>query len=170
MGEYAWGPAFEQLVNSAAINEHEWCYPENSEPVTAYGLAAHCSATGGEYDCSADEGAASTLYLPSHLVVRGCRLTWTGDGADYVDANSRMAAFDPSAHEPGPNALLLRSDLLDDFLKENKLELCWAVAGEKQSMGTMGQPYGWFQFQGAYVLRGGKPKGRSDWFHHAPPI
>ena len=79
-------------------------------------------------------------------------------------------AFDPSAHEPGPNALLLRLDLLETYLSENDLELCWAVTGEKQSMGTTGQPYGWLQFHGAYVLRGGKPEGRSDWFHHAPPI
>ena len=169
LGEYAWGPAFDQLVNSAAINEHEWRYPEDSEPVAAFGLAVHCSTTGGEYDCSSDEGAASTLYLPSHLVVRSCRLTWTGTGADYVDDNSTKAAFDPSAYEPGPNALLLRFDLLNDFLKENQLELSWAVTGEKQSMGTTGQPYGWLQFQGAYVLRGGQPVGRSNWFHNPPP-
>ncbi len=169
LGEYAWGPAFEQLVNSEAINEHEWCYPKDSEPAIAYGLAAHCSTTGGEYDCSADENAASTLYLPSHLVVRGCRLTWTGIGADYVDDNSMKAAFDPSAHEPGPNALLLRLDLLERYLSENDLELCWAVTGEKQSMGTTGQPYGWLQFQGAYVLRGGKPEGKSKWLHNPQP-
>ena len=103
----------------------------------AYGLAAHCSTSGGEYDCSADEDAISTLYLPSHLVVRGCRLTWTGVGADYVDASSKMAAFDPSAHQRGPNALLLRLDLLERYLSEHDLEMCWAVTGEKQSMGTI---------------------------------
>ena len=170
LGEYAWAPAFEQSGNPEAINAHEWCHPSGSEPSVAYGLAAHCTTAGSEYDCSADEDSATTLYLPSHLVVRGCRLTWTGIGADYVDDNSAKAAFDPSAYEPGPNALLLRLDLLETYLSENDLELCWAVTGEKQSMGTTGQPYGWLQFHGAYVLRGGKPEGRSDWFHHAPPI
>ena len=170
LGEYAWAPAFEQSGNPEAINAHEWCHPSGSEPSVAYGLAAHCTTAGSEYDCSADEDSATTLYLPSHLVVRGCRLTWTGIGADYVDDNSMRVAFDPSAHEPGPNALLLRLDLLETYLSENDLELCWAVTGEKQSMGTTGQPYGWLQFHGAYVLRDGKPEGRSDWFHHAPPI
>ena len=170
LGEYAWAPAFEQSGTPEAINAHEWCHPSGSEPSVAYGLAAHCTTAGSEYDCSADEDSATTLYLPSHLVVRGCRLTWTGIGADYVDDNSMRVAFDPSAHEPGPNALLLRLDLLETYLSENDLELCWAVTGEKQSMGTTGQPYGWLQFHGAYVLRGGKPEGRSDWLHHAPPI
>ena len=98
----------------------------------------------------------------------GCRLTWTGVGADYVDASSEMAAFDPSAHQPGPNALLLRLDLLERYLSEHNLEMCWAVTGEKQSTGTFGQPYGWLQFQGAYVLRNGNPIGKSKWLHNSP--
>ena len=169
LGEYAWGPAFEEIVNSIPINEHEWRYPPDSEPTTAYGLAADCSTAGSEYDCSVDEDTAPTLRLPSHLFVRGCQLTWTGVGADYVDANSRMAAFDPSAHELGPNALLLRLDLLEQFLSDNDLELCWAITGEKQSTGTHGQPYGWLHFQGAYVLRGGEPEGQWNWLYHPSP-
>lgn len=168
LGEYAWGPAFDQLTHAGRPNEHEWCHPPGSDSTIAYGLAAHCSTSGGEYDCSADEDAISTLYLPSHLVVRGCRLTWTGVGADYVDASSRIAAFDPSAHEPGPNALLLRLDLLEKYLSEHDLEMCWAVTGEKQSVGAFGQPYGWLQFQGAYVLRDGNLEGRSHWVHNRP--
>ena len=161
LGEYAWSLAFDQLTNSGRLNQHEWCYPPGSDSTMAYGLAAHCSTAGSEYDCSADEDAISTLYLPSHLVVGGCRLTWTGVGADYVDASSKMAAFDPSAHEPGSNALLLRLDLLERYLSEHDFEMCWAVTGEKQSTGTFGQPYGWLQFQGAYVLRDGNPVGKS---------
>ena len=139
LGEYAWSLAFDQLTNSGRLNQHEWCYPPGSDSTMAYGLAAHCSTAGSEYDCSADEDAISTLYLPSHLVVGGCRLTWTGVGADYVDASSKMAAFDPSAHEPGSNALLLRLDLLERYLSEHDFEMCWAVTGEKQSTGTFGQ-------------------------------
>ena len=169
LGEYAWGPAFDQLTNSGRLNEHEWCHPPGSDSTMAYCLAAHCSTSGGEYDCSADEDAISTLYLPSHLVVRGCRLTWTGVGADYVDASSKMAAFDPSAQQQGPNALLLRLDLLERYLSERDLEMCWAVTGEKQSTGTFGQPYGWLKFRGAYVLRNGNPVGKSQSLHIRPP-
>lgn len=168
LGEYPWAPAFEQLRDSGAINEYEWCYPPGAEPTTAYKLAANCSTGGSEYDCSVDEDAISTLNLPSHLVVLGCQLTWTGIGADYLDQSSRLAAFDPSTHEPGPDALLLRLDLLERYLSEHDLELCWAVTGEKQSMGTSGQPHGWLQFQGAYVLRDGKPVGKSTCSHNRP--
>ena len=168
LGEYAWSPAFDHLTNSAGLNKHQWGHPPGSESTMAYGLAAHCSTAGSEYDCSADEDAISTLYLPSHLVVQGYRLTWTGVGADYVDASSKLVAYDPSAHEPGPNALLLRLDLLERYLAEHDLEMCWAINGEKQSMGTHGQPYGWLQFQGAYVLRDGNPVGKSKWVHNRP--
>ena len=168
LGEYAWSPAFDHLTNSVRLNEHQWCHPPGSESTMAYGLAAHCSTAGSEYDCSADEDAISTLYLPSHLVVQRYRLTWTGTGADYVDARSKLAAYDPSAHEPGPNALLLRLDLLEMYLAEHDLEMCWAINGEKQSMGTHGQPYGWLQFRGAYILRDGNPVGKSKWVHNRP--
>lgn len=168
LGEYAWSPAFDHMTSSARLNEHEWRHTLGSEPTIAYGLAAHCSTAGSEYDCSAAEDAISTLYLPSHLVVQGCRLTWTGVGADYVDSSSRVAAYDPSAHEPGPNALLLRLDLIQRYLADHEMEMCWAVNGEKQSMGTHGQPYGWLQFHGAYVLRDGNPVGESKWVHNPP--
>ena len=168
LGEYPWAPAFKESGNSGAINEHEWCYPPGSDPTTAYKLAANCSTVGSQYDCSIDEDAISTLNLPSHLVVLGCQLTWTGIGADFLDPSSTIAAFDPSTHEPGPDALLLRLDLLERYLSEYDLELCWAVTGEKQSTGTFGQPYGWLQFQGAYVLRDGKPVGKSTCFHNHP--
>ena len=70
LGEYAWSPAFDYLTSSRRLNEHEWCHPPGSNSTVAYGLAAHCSTSGGEYDCSADEDAISTLNLPSHLVLQ----------------------------------------------------------------------------------------------------
>ena len=89
-------------------------------------------------------------------------MTWTGIAADHVDDRTKIAAFDPSAHEPGPGALLLRSDLLDHYLIEHELDLCWAIIGEKQTIGTTGQPYGWLKFQGAYVYRDGTAIGQTN--------
>jgi hypothetical protein len=66
------------------------------------------------FDCSIDE--SYTLRLPTSELVAGLRLGWSGNGADYLDAAGQLAAFDPTTHTNGPNALLLREDLLKEFL------------------------------------------------------
>lgn len=169
IGEYAWGAAFLHSAEEAAANIREWCYPPGSEPNIAYTLTATHSTSGSEYDCSAHDDTSGTFYLPDHRFVLGCRLHWTGHAADYSDSCRELAAYDPSAHEDGPSALLIRADIFEKYLSENGLELCWVVTGEKQTMGTTGQPYGWLQFHGAYVYRDGQPVGKAGSNYNEPP-
>ncbi len=158
LGEHGWSPASSQQAKEVEDDVKEWEYPHGSAPAVARMIAVtHLTETGG-YDCSIDN--SREVYLPSQSIIDGCRLHWTGVGADYADENGAIAAFDPAVHENGPNALLLRTDLLERYLSEHNLELCWAVTGEKQTTGTVGQPHGWLRLQGAYVYRDGRPIGR----------
>ena len=161
-GEYGWSPGFHRATDGQPIGTIEWCFPTGSDPTSAHRVAASCSTTANGYDCSTDEDVGPSYYLPSYSIVRDCNMTWTGIAADHVDDRTKIAAFDPSAHEPGPGALLLRSDLLGHYLIEHELDLCWAIIGEKQTIGTTGQPYGWLKFQGAYVYRDGTAIGQSN--------
>ena len=161
-GEYGWSPGFQRATDGQSLGTIEWCFPTGSEPASAYRVAASCSTTANGYDCSTDEDVGPSYYLPSYSIIRDCTLSWTGIAADYVDERTKLAALDPSAHEPGPSALLLRSDILDHYLIEHELELCWAIIGEKQTIGTTGQPYGWLKFQGAYVYRDGTTIGKTN--------
>ena len=163
------GLAFLHSAEEAAANIREWCYPPGSEPNIAYTLTATHSTSGSEYDCSAHDDTSGAFYLPDHRFVLGCRLHWTGHAADYSDSCRELAAYDPSAHEDGPSALLIRADIFEKYLSENGLELCWVVTGEKQTMGTTGQPYGWLQFHGAYVYRDGQPVGKAGSNYNEPP-
>ena len=153
-GEYGWSPGFHRATDGQPIGTIEWCFPTGSDPTSAHRVAASCSTTANGYDCSTDEDVGPSYYLPSYSIVRDCNMTWTGIAADHVDDRTKIAAFDPSAHEPGPGALLLRSDLLDHYLIEHELDLCWAIIGEKQTIGTTGQPYGWLKFQGRVRVSG----------------
>ena len=73
-------------------------------------------------------------------------------GADFVDQSGNLAAFDPTAHEYGPAGLLLREDLLGDYLEREGLALIWAVNGDKLTA-PPGRDWRWdgfLHFSGAY--------------------
>lgn len=109
-----------------------------------------------------------TLYLPTQAIIKDCRLSWTGTDARYVDPNGTLSAYNPSECETDASALLIRADILEEYADSRNLVLCWAIIGEKQTLGTLGQPYGWLSMQGAYALRDGKPIGEQAWAHNPP--
>ena len=81
------------------------------------------SSKRGGLDCSIDEGFA--LRLPSRELVAGLGLYWTGRGAEYVDDSGRLIAFDPTANEGGPDALLV----------EQVLRTCCLLPRSSESVG-----------------------------------
>jgi hypothetical protein len=96
--------------------------------------------------------------------VSGLDLRWSGTNADFVDKDGRLAALDPTACAAGPSALLVRKDLLDEYLAREDLAICWAVIGEKRVIGPDVHPrfYASLELSGAYVLRDDGPTGFSN--------
>ena len=160
LGEHSWSPASDQQAKEQGEEPRQWCFPPESDPRPAQLPVATHSTSGNGYDCSAEVDPVE-VCLPDRVITEGCELTWSGEGADYVDTGSRLAAYDPSTHEPGPSALLIRSDVLENYLSDHDLELCWAVIGEKQTIGSVGQPYGWLDVRGAFTYRNERPDGES---------
>ena len=160
LGEHGWRqlPTLQQEAEEQNLNE--WQYPKGSAASEAQALVSTCLTGSGEYDCSSDEEGGIRLYLPSPSIVQACQLRWSGDKADFLDGNDEVAVLDPSAHEAGPNALLIRADTLERYMDAKGLDLCWAVIGEKQTIGTTGQPYGWLNIFGAYVYQDDKLAGK----------
>ena len=78
-----------------------------------------------------------------------------------MDENGELAAFDPTAHGDGPSALLLREELLKEYLKDKGLALCWTVIGEKWGVGgdTGAEYRGYATMSGAYSYAGEKLEG-----------
>ena len=163
-GEHGWGASLEsQEVGYREYTEY-WCYPPNCDPVVAYPITTNVR----DYDFSVERDDSRILYLPTHAIIRDCHLSWTGTGSCYVDSNGNLAAYNPSEYETGASALLIRADILEEYATSHNLALCWGVLGEKQTLATFGQPYGWLNMQGAYALRDGKLIGKQGWKHNPP--
>ena len=168
VGEHGWGPVPEQEEVGYREYTEQWRYPPGSDPVVAYPITTTASTAISDYDCSVERDETRTLYLPTHAIIRDCRLTWTGTGARYVDPNGYLAAYNPSEFETDASALLIRADILEEYAASRNLVLCWAVIGEKRTISAFGQPYGWLSMQGAYALMDGKPVGEQAWAHNPP--
>lgn len=151
LGEHGWStasPYFQQPY----FGDEGWTQPTHGCPVKVRAVAFEYLREASGFDCSVDK--SYVLRLPASDLVTGLGLRWNGNSADYFDAAGRLAAFDPTAQADGPSALLLREDLLKEFLAREKLTICWAVVGEKRVLGAGFGPahHASLRMSGAYML------------------
>ncbi len=167
LGEYGWSPAYRHL-NAPYYGGGDWPRPSGC-PVAVQPLACKYFVEASS-DFAVDEGF--TLHLPHPEFVDWAEVKWLGKGADYRDWQGKVGAFDPTAHEAGPAALLLREDLLDTFLSKNGLVLCWTISGEKlvSLKGWRPNDVGYTVIAGAYRYSAGEPKGFLNFEHVRPSI
>jgi hypothetical protein len=159
LGEHAWAPA-SRYFQKLYYGDDGWTQPSHGCPVRVRTVALEYLREASGFDCSVDE--SFTLHLPVSDLVTGLGIRWSGRGADFVDAADRVAAQDPTVHADGPSALLLREDLVKEFLAREKLTICWTVLGEKRvlSPGFGTGPYHpALIMTGAYVLSEGRAIG-----------
>ena len=158
-GEYAWAPAFRYFSRHPDYNLNGWVQPSHGCPVTVRPATLSCSCKPSDFDCSLEEDYA--LQVPHCDLLERLELTWTGRGADFVDRESNLAVFDPTAHEDGPTALLARDDLVRRYLNESDMALCWTVLGEKRIIGREASRnyQGALHISGAYTLGEDGPDG-----------
>ena len=167
-GEYAWSPAFDYFNRHPDYDLNGWIRPNHGCPVTVRPASLRCSCKPSDFDCSLKEDY--DLQVPHWDLLERLGLKWTGRGADFVDDGSNLAVFDPTAHEEGPTALLVRDDIVRDYLKTSDMALCWTVLGEKRviigreaSRGYQGT----LHISGAYTLGDDGPDGFLR-FHRDP--
>ncbi|MFI5399150.1 MAG: AVAST type 2 anti-phage system protein Avs2 [Candidatus Binatia bacterium] len=158
LGEQGWSPA-SRYFQQPYFGGDGWIQPSHGCPVSLRTSAFEYLREGNGLDCSVDE--SYTLRLPASELVTGQGLRWSGNSADYLDPTGRRAAFDPTAHADGPSALLLREDVLKQFLAREKLTICWAVLGEKRVLGPSLAPsyHARIRMSGAYKLSDRGPVG-----------
>jgi hypothetical protein len=153
LGEYVWSPAA-RFFECPYYGYDGWTQPGNDCPAKLCVASSEYFAESRGFDCSVDDGY--TLHLPSSELIRLLGLRWNGSGADYVDAEDRLSACDPSAHSMGPGVLLVRQDSLVRALQQEGLTICWAVTGQKQVLLPMRDEVGrvpTLRMSGAYVLK-----------------
>lgn len=168
LGEYGWSPAFKYSIGSYEAGAESLHFDRCPVPIRPIAFQYHAEI--GSFDCSVDD--SFSLRLPHYELVDRLKLRWTGRGTDYLDPRGVLASFDPTAHEDGPTALLLREDLLRDYLSQNDLALCWSILGEKRVLGGISRSIsryrGSLRVSGAYQYTDHGPRGFVR-FRHDPP-
>ena len=159
LGEHAWAPA-SRYFQQPYYGDDGWTQLTDGCPVRVRMVTCEYLGETGGFDCSIEE--SYTLHLPVIDLISGLGIRWSGRGADFVDGAGRVGAQDPTVHSEGPDAMLLRDDLLGEYLAREKLTMCWAVLGEKRviSPGLRSGPrHPWLRMSGAYVLSEGRAVG-----------
>ena len=152
LGEHGWAPA-SRYFQKPYFGDEGWTQPGHGCPVELRTCGVNYLREASGFDCSVNETYA--LRLPTSELVNGAGLRWSANGADLIDSVGHLAAFDPTAHAPGPSSLLLREDLMRDFLARAGLSICWAVLGEKRVTGPGlldAKYHASMRISGAYIL------------------
>jgi len=157
LGEYVWSPAWKHF-NHEYYGHEGWIRPDKGCPVNIRPAAFEYQQGSQGFDCSVESGF--TLHLPDQELVSALSISWSGQGADFRDANGVLATTDPSAHADGPACLLLRRDILDRMIAERGLTICWMLLGEKLAYmpGPMHRE-GAMHVSGACAFREGRIQG-----------
>ena len=128
LGEHGWSDAYRYFDRQYK----DWHTPEHGCPASVQAFGTEYNVEAG-FDCSIDEGYR--LNLPHYHFIDSMGLKWSGRGVAFQDCSGDVVALDPAACKGGPSALLIREDVLKDYLAKERLELCWVVLGEKLAIG-----------------------------------
>jgi len=160
LGEHAWSPASRYFQRSYYNRDDGWTQPGQDCPVKIRTMAVDYRGGSNGFDCSVD---SLSLCLPVPELIAGLGIKWSGSGADFLDSANQLATQVPTIHGEYPSsAFLLGEDLLKEYLKREKLTICWAILGEKRvnSPGYGCKPvHPRLRISGAYVFSESGPKG-----------
>jgi len=159
LGEHDWAPA-SRYFESEYFGAGGWVQPRNDCPVRVKVVATEYLSEDGGFDCSVDE--TFRLRLPISDLVAGLGLRWRGSGSELLDSRGRLVVQDPTVHEDGPSALLIRDDTLREYLRRENLTICWSVIGEKRVLPpstSRRAPRETLRLSGAFVLGADGPTG-----------
>ena len=169
LGEYGWASAFRSFSDS--YKKETGSYRANGVGIridARPSIADYVAETGG-YDGSLDE--SYIVRLPDAEMLKQLGADWSGQPGEFLDNSGFKAAFDPTTSENGPSSVLIREDLLRQYLEENNLAICWIVSGEKWIVG--GDPgltgRSRLLISGGYTLTDGGLKGDLKLEVNPPP-
>lgn len=109
------------------------------------------SSTGAKGLMEEDKSEANQTYnIPCRTIFKGLNLKYTSKDGDFVDSNNEIVVTNSS-----PKGVLIRKDILINFLKKNNLEIFWIVLAEKNAK-IDSDSYGDYKFgtfSGVYSLK-----------------
>lgn len=151
--EYYWSPAYKYFGKKSKSTSYDgnnaWRQFGDSQfkgvvPVQEF------SCGGGSYKAQNGHVVKPSQYLWQNMNLRQGKQT-----GECVNKDGELVCFDPSVGTDQPSSFLVRKDLLLEFLRQKKLNLCWTLLGEKQIFHrpALGNRFSISEFSGAYILR-----------------
>ena len=124
VGEHGWAPAADyRQVPLGAF--YEGARPSRNAPLRLEAIATKYPFRAAGRDESVS--AKAWLHLPIQQIMQTGGLRWSGQAADFLDPDGKIAALDPSAHTAGPSALLLREDFVRELMSQQGVGVVWTV-------------------------------------------
>lgn len=124
----------------------------NRPVVESFGKILH-STTGllweEEYDASKKE--VLSYNVPCGLLIKDMNLKQLKSDGFYYDIDNRLAAFDTQLTQ-NIGGVVIRKNLLIDFLRKNNKKLVWIVDLQKEIHETGSYISNYSKFEGVYVL------------------
>jgi len=151
IGEYGWAPAY-TYYQSKYLENNGWIQLGNKCPIKMLVAASRYASGCNGFDCSVEEN--ESLKMPAIEIVKDLGLKWSGNRAEFLDTSGNLAALDPTEDPEDPVCLMIREDLMIDYLAREDLTICWIINGEKRIYGahySMRHPP--LRIMGAYVLK-----------------
>lgn len=106
-----------------------------------------------EYDASKDE--ALCWSVPCAEIIESLGLEQKEYDGFYYDSNGNLAAFDTQLTQ-GSGGVVIRKNLLDEFLSKNEMDLIWIVQGGKEIHESDLHISRWSDWEALYEYDSGK--------------
>ncbi|MBL0741079.1 hypothetical protein [Chryseolinea lacunae] len=113
-----------------------------------------------EFDKSKE--SAISFYKPTAFLFENLGMKFSPNEGEFVDKNGALVCFDPSVNNPAIAGLVVRKDILMEYLDRNNLCLLWSIVGEKQIIGNYrgGDYSGRLNISGLFELKSGEVTGK----------
>jgi hypothetical protein len=113
-------------------------------------------------DSGRDYSLNSSLYfhMPAKELIQDMGLARLPGQWGSWEHEKKLVFFDPSLEEYGPSYALIRTEILQEWLKDNDMEIVWLIGGGKQmSSSRVSQFWGRLVYGGLFKYEDGKPVG-----------
>lgn len=110
-----------------------------------------------EYDATKNE----TVYqrVPCAKIIETMHLRQQNEDGIYYDQNGKLAAFDTKRTQ-NVNGVVIRKNILDEFLSKTKMKLVWLVDAEKEIKRKDGMCDKWSDWEAVYIYEGDSVTGK----------
>jgi hypothetical protein len=157
--EYYWSPAY-RFFDKPYYGGYGW---ENiDDPITRCRKGVKVLSTAEIYNWeSGAEEYKMQCFAPRNYMFHGMNMQHSNNAGEWLNEKGEVICCDPSVGTGKTPSLMIKKELLQKFLSENKLQIFWACLGDKHILGpsSVREYRQWLEASGIYTLRNGQIEG-----------